>query len=240
MKSNLTLPSSVEERISGWVRIQERHQGANPGRNKPRPTVTLSRQFGCEGFPLALALQALFEPATGEPWCILDKELVDRIAQDEHISPHLLGHLEDPARYLEDFGFHPRGAVTADQAFAKIAVRILHFAREGNVIIVGRGGAILCNQLENCFHFRLEASLDWRLGSLVRRMAVTTREALEKEKAQTRGREHFIREHLGADVADRSFYDAVFNNERHGVQEIAAAILGYVRSGWKGGGFPAR
>ena len=31
-------------------------------------------------------------------------------------------------------------------------------------------------------------------------------------------RDPFIKERLGADVADRSHYDAVFNNERHSVQ----------------------
>jgi hypothetical protein len=31
----------------------------------------------------------------------------------------------------------------------------------------------------------------------------------------------------------------VFNNERHGVDEIAAAILAYVERGWPGEGFPA-
>jgi len=38
------------------------------------------------------------------------------------------------------------------------------------------------------------------------------------------------------DVGEASFYVAVFNNERHGVEAIAAAILAYVRHAWHGGG----
>jgi hypothetical protein len=34
------------------------------------------------------------------------------------------------------------------------------------------------------------------------------------------------------DVADWSFYDAVFNNERHGVEAIADGIFAYVKAGW--------
>lgn len=233
MRPLLTLPPSVEERLSGWVRIQER-RAAGQVKAHARPCLTLSRQFGCEGFPLALRLQQLFEGDGGEPWSILDKELIEKIAQDEGIALSTLRRLEDPARYLEAFGFHPRGAFTGDDAFARLALAILHSAREGNAIIVGRGGAILCHKLENCFHFRLQAGLEWRVAALAARMGIPPREAAELERTQSRRREHFIRETLAADQADPAFYDAVFNNERHGVEEIAAAIHAYVRSGWRG------
>jgi len=232
MKPLLTLPSSVEERLSGWVRIQER-RAAGAVKVQARPTVTLSRQFGCEGFPLALRLQQLFEADGGEPWSILDKELIEKIAQDEGIALGTLRRLEDPAQYLEAFGFHPRGAFTGDDAFARLAVAILSSARAGNAIIIGRGGAILCHKLENCFHFRMQASLEWRVAALAARMGITPREAADQEKTQSRRREQFIREHLAADPADPLYYDAVFNNERHSVAEIAEAIHAYVRSGWR-------
>ena len=239
MRPALTLPVSVEERLSGWMRIQERRAGA-PARSAPRPCVTISRQFGCEGFPLAIRLQQLFEQATGEPWSIFDKVLIEKMAQDEEVALKLLNTLEDPARYLEDFGFHPRGAFTSDEAFARMAASMLHFARDGNAVIVGRGGAILCRKLENCFHFRLEAGLDWRLAGLAARMGLSRGEAVALEKTQSRLRERFVREFLGADAADRSHYDAVFNNERHGVEAIAGAILAYVQRGWTGGGNQAK
>jgi cytidylate kinase len=236
MRPDLTLPASVEERLSGWMRIQERRAAA-PAKARPHPCVTISRQFGCEGFPLAVRLQQLFEQASGESWSIFDKVLIERMAQDEEIALTMLKDLEDPARYLESFGFHPRGSFTSDEAFAKMAVSILHFAQDGNAIIVGRGGAILCRKLENAFHFRLEAGLDWRVAGLARRMGIAVREAAELERTQSRLREHFVRQYLGVDVAEWSFYDAVFNNERHGVEAIADAIFAYVKRGWPGGGY---
>ncbi|MGA2079994.1 MAG: cytidylate kinase-like family protein [Holophaga sp.] len=236
MMSTLTLPVSVEERLAGWVRIQESRRKVAPAKQKPHPTVTISRQFGCEGFPLAVRLQTLFEQASGEPWHIFDKELIEKVSQDEQISLRVLTTLEEPSRYLEDYGFHPRGSVTTDQALNKIAVHILHFAREGNAIIVGRGGAAVCRKLANCFHFRLEAGLDWRVASLMKRLGISRREALERERAQSKLRDHFLQEYLGTDMAHAVFYDAVFNNERHGVEEIAAAIMAYVRTAWRGQG----
>ena len=233
MRPNLTLPYRVEERLAGWARIQEGRHAEAPAKARTRPTVTISRQFGCEGFPLALQLHALLNQATGELWTIFDKELIELVAQDARISIQVLEHLDDPSRFLEGFGFHPRGAVTTSEAFAKMVATLLHVAREGNAVIVGRGGALLCRKQENCFHFRLEAGRDWRVRSLARRMGISLDEAGELERTRSRAREHFIRENLNADSADHSLYDAVFNNERHGVAEIAAAILAYVQRGWK-------
>jgi len=192
MRSGLALPPSVEERLSGWVRIQERRAAA-PARIQPRPCVTISRQFGCEGFPLCLRLQQLLEQASGEPWQIFDKIFIEKLAQDEEAALLMLRELEDPARYLEGFGFHPRGAVTRDQAFARMAVSVLRFAQDGNAIIVGRAGAILCRNLENGFHFRLEASREWRVAGLARRMGIGCEEAEDLERTQSRLREHFVR-----------------------------------------------
>ena len=46
--------------------------------------------------------------------------------------------------------------------FIRRAVR--HFAQNGNSIIVGRGGAVLIQDLENCLHVRLYASLEFHLA----------------------------------------------------------------------------
>lgn len=229
MSSTLSLPPNVQERMSGWVKIQER-RGQAPERAKPGPTITLSRKFGCEGFPLALRLQERLEEATGETWGLFDKALLDKVAREEGISPRLLSDLGDPTRSLEAFGFHPRGAVTHDEAFTKVAQALLAIASHGHAIIVGRGGAILCHGLANAFHFRLEAGFEWRVASIAQRMGLTREEAGKLVKTQTRQRDQFIKDALGAEVGDRSFYDAVFNNERHSVDAIAAAISAFVLS----------
>jgi cytidylate kinase len=152
------------------------------------------------------------------------------VALDEGIPRRLLNDLGDPTRSLEAYGFHPRGEVTHDMAFTKVAQAILTLAGQGHSIIVGRGGAILCHGLANAFHFRLEAGLEWRVASIVRRLGVTREEAEKLVKLQTRQRDQFIKDALGADVGDRSYYDAVFNNERHSVDQIAAAITAFVLS----------
>ncbi|MBP1627790.1 MAG: hypothetical protein H6Q00_2265 [Holophagaceae bacterium] len=225
-----SLPPSVEIRMAGWARIQEGAKQA-PGK-KFRPTITLSREFGCEGYPLAERLQQNLEKASGEPWNILDKALIERVAQDEGISLRLLRNLGDTSRLLESLGLNSSDHVTHDAAFEKVAKHLLEVAAVGNAVIVGRGGGIICHPLKNCFHFRLEASLQWRIQSIASRLCLPEGEARDLVRSNSRMREKFISDALGADVADLKYYDAVFNNERHSVEVIAEAILAYVRQAW--------
>ncbi|WP_005033847.1 AAA family ATPase [Holophaga foetida] len=216
--------------MAGWARIQE---GARHLHEKRfRPTITLSREFGCEGFPLAERLKDLLENASGEPWNILDKALLERVAQDEGISLRLLRNLGDTTRLLESLGLNAADHVTHDKAFEKVAKHLVEIAAVGNAVIVGRGGSILCHSLKNCYHFRLEASLQWRIHSIAARLCLPEEEACELVRTNSRNREKFISESLGANVADLTYYDGVFNNERHTVEAIAEAILAYVKQAW--------
>lgn len=226
----LSLSADVQERISGWLRIQERL--GTPAGVKTRPTLTLSRQFGCEGFPVAERVQELFQASTGETWTVFDKTLIDTLTREAGISRRVLEDLGDVTRALEAFGFHPRGAVTTEEAYAKMALLITQVAKKGNAIVVGRGGAILCQGLDNAFHFRLEAGFAWRVESLARRMGLSKREAAARVTTQSRLRDRFIRETLGHEVGDPLNYDAIFNNERHSVATIAQAIFAYVQAAW--------
>jgi cytidylate kinase len=228
----ISLPFTVEERLAGWSQILERRSAA-PAKAKPAPTITLSRMYGCEGFPLALRLQERFTAASGEPWSVFDKALIERVAVQEGVSPRILEELGDATRALEAFGFKPRGRVTHDELFDKVAQTLVRIASQGRAIIVGRGGAILCRDLPNAFHFRLEADLDWRVASIMDRTGATREEAQRQVKTLTRDRDQFIKERLGADVADPRNYDAVFNNARHGVEAIAEAIQAYVGAAWR-------
>ena len=226
-----SLPPSIEHRLSGWIRIQERlSQHEEP---RIRPTITLSRQFGCEGFPLAERLKILMEESSAEPWNIYDKTLLEKVALEEGISMDLLKKLGDITRRLEALGLNAPGHVTHDAAFEKVAKYLLEIAKVGNAVIVGRGGAILCHELKNSFHFRLEASFEWRVQSIMKRLELPQKEAEETVKTNSKLRDKFISQCLGANVGDLQHYDAVFNNERHSVEAMAQAITAYVKQAWE-------
>ncbi len=230
-KAHSELLPSVERRLTAWIAIADRRRGPEPQR--VRPTITISRRFGCEAFPLSVRLKELLDGATGESWNIFDKALLERVSQDEHLSMDLLENLGGPSRAADLIGSLFHGYVSHDDAFRTMAKHVLAIARAGNAIIVGRGGAIITRELANCYHFRLDAGDQFCVAAMVRRLGVSEKEAAVMLREYDRLRERFIEEVLHASVRDLGHYHAVFNRERSGIEEIARSILTFLETHWE-------
>lgn len=214
---------NVDRRLSAWIGVQER-VGQAPSRGVPL-TVTLSRQFGCEGYPLAETLQALLGARTGEAWTVFDKALIERVSQETQLSERLFGRIGEQPGLLDALANLVHGWRTQSEAYELLARYIVRIAREGNAIIVGRGGAVVAGGLPNCFHFRLEAPLDHRIDSIGERLGVDRVRAAALVAEHERGRERFLERFLGCSLADTRHYHAVFNTSRSTVERIAHGIL---------------
>jgi hypothetical protein len=220
------LVPSVERRLSTWISISEARAAGGP--RGGRPTITISRRFGCEAFPLCEKLKELLDQRTGETWNIYDKALIERVSEDERLSLAVLQDLGGPSRAIDRIGFFVPGYQTQAEVFRLIPKYVLKIAEAGNAIIVGRGGAIIAHALPNCFHFRLDASFEFRVASIMRRMEVSEAAAKKMVREGDKTREQFIDECLHVSASDPSWYDAVFNNARHDVADIARSIVSYV------------
>jgi cytidylate kinase len=230
-KSYGHLIPSVERRLSTWVGITEQHAASAPPGS--RPTITISRRFGCEGYPLCEQLKTLLEERTRETWNIYDKALLELVSQDENLSMKVLSDLGNPSSSADSIGFLVPGYLRQSEVFKHIPKYILRIAQVGNAIIVGRGGAIITQKLDNCYHFRLEADLDFRVATIAKRMEISEAEARRLVKENEKTREKFLEHFLRASPTDATVYDAVFNNAKHGVVEIAHSIVAYVFEAWK-------
>jgi hypothetical protein len=224
-----SLIPSIELRERAWLQARERL--ARTQKSPIYPSITISRQYGCEGYPLAQTLKGLLEEASGKPWTIFDKALVDKVASDEQLSRELLNRLGDESHAQDILRTH-FGYLTHDDAYAKLVKHIIPIAAAGCAIIVGRGGAITCQGLKNCFHFRLVGSFEFRSATLARRLGMPLKEAEELVRTQSKLREKFISECLNADITSSHWYDAVFSNERQSVETIAQACLRLIVCGW--------
>ena len=225
-----TLPPDVEHRISAWQQV--RFRAARKPEHVQGPTITLSRQFGCEAFPLAKRLEEILGENAKRPWVIYDRTLIEQVARDTGISLYLLKELGDPDSDLDLLGLNASGHMTHREAFEAVARHLRDIAAKGNAIVIGRGGAALCRSMKNCYHFRIEARLDWRIASLAQRLDIPAAEARHRIQTSGAHREHFLNSCVGSEISDFSLYDAVFNNERHTVEQMAAAIVAYVRKAW--------
>lgn len=216
--------ASIESRIDTWQRILE-NKKKESAKKKKGLTITISREFGCEGFPLAERLKALLEEKTGEEWVIFDRALIEKVAQDTNLSPSEIKHIEERFGFLDIFSSFRSKSFTKGQVFHKVAEYILSVAKVGNAIIVGRGGAFITKDLENCFHFRLVAPFEFRVSSIAKRLEIEESAAEKFVIENSHKREKFLNDFFSKDINDASYFHAVFNNQKLNLEIITDCIF---------------
>ena len=102
-KSYSQLLPSVERRLSAWISLIDQRGRTEPQRS--RPTITISRRFGCEAFSLSERLKRLLDRG--------DRRNLDHLRQDtpgagEPRQPCLHGPAPEPRRRVARGGIHQR------------------------------------------------------------------------------------------------------------------------------------
>ena len=236
MAKNVLIPS-IEERLRGFLEVSRRNvreHGLGKG-DRLKPTVTLTREFGCEGYPVAQRLQELLEQRSGQPWVVMDRALLDAVAQDHNLTAQILQNIGAKNRFLDDMlsTFSPRWK--SDKDYYRLLCRqIIALAEEGNVILVGRGAVILTQDTGNAYHFRIVAPMRFKRDSIAARSGLSADDAQDLIEARQRQRDDFLKDFLGRDIADPTLYHMIFNNARCSAHRIAAIMADVVLPGKTG------
>jgi len=231
MTENFLIPS-IEKRLAALLEFNRRKEleAAQKSRSKKaEPTITLSREFGCEAYPVAERLQEMLEAKTGKSWVVIDKGLLEKVASNHNLSEEVLRHLGEKNLFLDDMlaTFSPNWKSDKD-VFQPLCHYISALAGAGNVIIVGRGSAFITQSMKNCCHFRLYASPGFKNSSIRQRLNLSEEEADKLISRMQKQRDRFIRAFIDRDPHDMSIYHLLFNNDRNGPEKIARTIVEYV------------
>jgi hypothetical protein len=216
MPEKLLVPS-IEQRLAAFVEASRRaQQVSSKSRDRRKPTITISREFGCEAYPVTEKLKALLEEKTGEPWALMDKALLEKVARDHDLSEGVLTHLGQKPRFLDEmFSTLSTRWKSEKDHYKVLCGHMVSLAEAGNVIIVGRGSSMVTQPLENCFHFRMYASPEFKTRSIARRLGLPKIEAEDLVRKKQTERDRFIRDFLDQDAKDLSFYHLAFNNDKN-------------------------
>jgi cytidylate kinase len=197
--------------------------------------VTISRMTGSGAHSVAERLAVLLEaqnPKDACPWTVFDKNLMDKVVQ-EHDLPARVAHFmrEDRISAISDtmeelFGLHP----PSWELVAKVTETILHLVELGNVILIGRGGALVTASMNHVFHVRLVGSLEKRVARLQELNQGTREEALKLIEQEDGGRERYLKKHFNRDINDPLLYDLVINTDRVSFDAAARVIADGVLS----------
>ncbi|MDT8447728.1 MAG: cytidylate kinase-like family protein [bacterium] len=220
---------SVDQRIANWLETQKKVAEPDPTA-KYRFSITLSRAFGCEGYPLAVALKERLEQLdVGHRWTIFDRSLIDKILQDNNVSRKLLENFGRKNVFYDSLMSNIDPHWTSDADVYELMVKtIMSLAEEGRAIFVGRGASVVTAELKRCFHFRLDASEEYRINSLMDRSKQGRDAVLAMMEEKEKERENFINRFLGCDMNDISNFHLVFNNEKNSVEQMAETITSHV------------
>lgn len=222
------LTPSAEQRMKAYLELGNRAKGLTKGVSS-KPTITISREFGCEAFPVGEELVKQLERITDETWILVDKSLLDEVAKEKNISEDTMRSLGQKPRWLDDMFATLSPRWKSDRDYYQFLVeQVVSIASAGNAVIVGLGAAIITTHMKNCYHFRLIAEQDFKVGSISRRMNLSKQEAELLVVEQQKERDRIIRKLLDANESDPLYYHLTFNNGRVKNQKIARIIADFV------------
>lgn len=228
--SERVLVPSIEMRLGSLLELNRRQDESDASRGKAHPTITISREFGCEAYPMTECLKEILEKKSGQAWAIMDKALLEEVAKHHNLSEELVNRLgEKKSRILDEVlaTFSSRWKSDKDH-FRLLCKHMFSLAEKGNSIIVGRGSAIVTQHLQNCYHFRMYASHQFKVASIARRLNISKGEADSVVEKNQKQRDAFIRDYFSLDPRDLRFYHLVFNNDKNSPERIAQMIAEYV------------
>jgi cytidylate kinase len=103
-------------------------------------------------------------------------------------------------------------------------------AREGNVVIVGRGGAYILRDFENALHVFLRAAEAVRVKAVMARMSLSEDEARRRLKLADENWNAYIKQVYGHDRNLPSHYDLVLDTGRLGYEGTVEVIVAAERA----------
>lgn len=222
------LTPAVEQRMKAYHAMSLRAKSLAADA-PPKPTITITREFGCEAFPVAEEVLKLCEKKSGEQWVLVDKSLLDAVAKEHHVSGEIFHSLGEKPRWFDEMLATLSPNWKGDSAYHQLLCKeVVSIAMAGNAIIVGLGAPIITLLLKNCYHFRLFAEREFKVRSIVRRMNLPKADAEILVEEQQKERDRIIHKLLDADEQNPFYYHMIFNNGKVRNHQIAKTIAEYV------------
>jgi len=165
--------------------------------------ITISREMGSGGIPIA------HQAAEDLGYTLIDGESIKEVAGEYGLSLEALEQADEkPPAFVP--GRDEQIAVDLHQ----IELIILERALQGNVIIYGRGGQDLLQEVKNVFRVRIIAPFEERVESWAEREWLDPDYARILVRKSDQQRAGFIKYYFDRDWEDPLHYDLIINTSR--------------------------
>jgi len=216
------------------LRASQRNEGqAAKSDNAPLPFVTISHQPGISNEAFARHLAERLN-GTSAGWKVWNRELVEKVSADHHISGELIDAL-GPNRqwWLGDFlrGMSSSPAPPEDLAVYRcVATTIGALAQAGRAILMGRGAAYLTFNMPGGVHIRLVAPLDYRVSQLSAELKISSDTAAKHIEKIEQEREQFYRRYWRQEPPAPEIFSIALNVMAADEEHLAQCVLPLVEA----------
>lgn len=196
--------------------------------------ITISRELGSEGDRICdLICEAL-------GYCRVDKEVLLQVAEEADIDIDAVQELEESftkrarlvsgemtSLYQKQASAFDRPGAIDDRAYAQVLKDTMEdYARQGDVIIVGRGGQMILRDWPDALHVRLYAPEEVRARRLLTREGLTEAQARRKiQQVDEQKRQYIRRMHNNADWRNLKYYHLAIDTSRIPLETAAEMIV---------------
>ena len=206
--------------------------------------ITVSRQYGSGGDEIAARVCELLG------YGYFDKKLIARVASDVGLAEgeavdlteddykvgsflaRLLNRSGGTTTQVRSWREDTAGTRVAevrpldeDQAVALVKQAIEAAGRQGDILIVGRGGQVVLKDKPGVLHVRVEAPVAARVRRVVEHDRVTSSQAAETVAMRDKAAASYLKRFHDVDWADTSLYHLVINTEKVDVETAANIIV---------------
>lgn len=176
--------------------------------------ITLSRELGSGGDDVAILVAERLSLR------LVGREIINRAAQ-------AAGAGEAALAEIDELGLlQVKPSPAAMKLYReKVATIIEEQAREGNVLLVGRGAQVVLAQRRDVLHVRLFAPRDVRCANVQARCGVPPEVAIARVDASDGARAAFHKRTYGVRWDDPALYDMIINMAHLSVPAVAAILI---------------
>jgi cytidylate kinase len=221
---------SVDARIGAHVHVWEKVKAFGQKRPLEKfPFITISREFGCEALPLAQRLVEILNERCRPvyPWVAYDREVIDKVAQEMHLSREIVesidGHRRSEISELFDSILNRK--VDESLVFRKICQVVRSLATHGHAVLVGRGSYLVAQDLKTGLHVRLVAPRSWRIHRVADVQQLSYRDAEKAVDQFEKEREKFLQTFFVHDPRTIHYHDVTIDNSRFNLAQIAEIVF---------------
>ncbi|MDP2723516.1 MAG: cytidylate kinase-like family protein [Bacteroidales bacterium] len=192
-----------------------------------QPFITISRETGCGVTAIARLLIAELKKR-GLIWKYIDKDVLFEASKKLRLNESKINYVFEAERKThvdEIISALSNRYYKSDKTVRRtISEVVKHYAGEGNVIIVGRGGVAITAGMDKGFHVKLVAPESWRIQSLMALKNKPYEEIKTFVKENDRKRQQLLSDFCKTPAAEFC-YDLILNRASYTEKQIAEIIL---------------